>query len=509
MGERLNILIVDDEETLLDIFKQYLESFDRYTVFTARNGFEALNIIKNEKVDCCFTDISMPRMDGLELVKKIHLHDNTIPVVVITGYPSMDRVISTLKNGVIDFLTKPVKLDQIPLTIDKVMRERALFINNILLKEETEKNQKLLRINKELEQKVKEVETMNLILQQLNQVTTNRELFDMLVNLSGQITACDEAHFCISAQNEEAPTIITSFFRNRKKAQVNSRPVEVEILQKVVADGMPLIIKENHGSDNLMAIPLKIRNSIFGILVSLIKGGTHQFSERELYMMHFLAEKASSLVENLALYENIYENLFSTLYAFVETIEARDPYTRQHSTRVTGYATLIAKALGCSQKDIEVLNVSCNLHDIGKIGIPDKILLKPGRLTDEEYEVIKKHPIIGANIVGHFSMWTDEQAVIKHHHERWDRRGYPDGLGKDEIPFLSRILSVSDVFDALTSERSYRKKLPDGIAAKIIRENSGTQFDPRLVEAFLDLFHEGKISSEEPAQITALPPKGH
>ena len=88
-------------------------------------------------------------------------------------------------------------------------------------------------------------------------------------------------------------------------------------------------------------------------------------------------------------------------------------------------------------------------------------------------------------------------------------QGYPDGLGKDEIPFLSRILSVSDVFDALTSERSYRKKLPDGIAAKIIRENSGTQFDPRLVEAFLDLFHEGKISSEEPAQITALPPKGH
>jgi HD-GYP domain-containing protein (c-di-GMP phosphodiesterase class II) len=208
-----------------------------------------------------------------------------------------------------------------------------------------------------------------------------------------------------------------------------------------------------------------------------------------------LAEKASFLIENLALYENIYENLFSTLFAFVETIEARDPYTKQHSTRVCSYAMAIAKNMGCSQEEIDELNVSGNLHDIGKIGIPDKILLKPGRLTDEEYEFIKKHPIIGSNIIAHVGMWTAELKIIKHHHERWDGEGYPDGLKATEVPLLSRILAVADTFDALTSDRSYRNRMSDEVAAGIVEQNAGSQFDPDIVKVFLELFHQGTFKT--------------
>ena len=498
MLDNLKIVVVDDEETILNVFKQYLETTSNHTVFTAGDGLEALDIIKNEKVDCCFTDISMPNLDGVELTREIHKHDNTIPVVVMTGYPSMDNAIDTLKNGVVDFLTKPIKMDQLLYTLDRVMRERSLFVDNIMLKDEAKKNEKLREINQELEQKINEVETFNLILQKLNQASTSRDLFKILVNLSGEVTDCDEAHFVVLSQGMSEHAIINSYVRDENQSIADAGSIGKDIIKKVMDEKMPYLIKDGKKNGSLMAIPLRIRSEVFGILVSLRRNEASPFNERDLYFSNFLAEKASSLIENLALYENIYENLFSTLYAFVEAIEARDPYTKQHSTRVSSYAISIARAMGYSQGEIDGLNVAGNLHDIGKIGIPDHILLKPNKLTDEEYEFIKKHPVIGSNIVKHLYMWTDEQKIIRHHHERWDGQGYPDQLSGEDIPILSRILAVADVYDAMTSDRSYRKKLKDDAVVKMIKENKGTQFDPKIVSAFLKLYKQGEILSSKP-----------
>jgi len=495
MKEQLKVLVVDDEEMILDIFKEYLEFAKNYTVLTAADGLEALEIIKREQIDCCFTDLSMPRLDGLELARRIHRYDNTIPVVVMTGYATIDSAIKTLKNGVVDFLTKPIKASQLPLTIERVMRERSLFVDNIILKEEAKRNKRLLRVNQKLEEKIKEVETMNLILQELDQTTTSRELFTTLVNLCGQVTDCDEAHFCIFAHEIKEPVIITSFVKDRHTATMDAEYIKETIVKKGAHDGIPYLIEQDGENDSIMAIPLKIRSRVFGMLISSSKNGKGRFGERELFFLNFLAEKASFSIENLALYENIYENLFSILYACVETIEVRDPYTKKHSARVTDYAVSIAKATGCPEEEIEMLTVSGNLHDIGKIGIPDKILLKPGRLTHREYEVIKKHPIIGSNIIGHFGIWADEQKIIKHHHERWDGNGYPDRLKGEKIPFPSRILAVADVYDALTSDRSYRQRLQEAVAVTIIKENLGTQFDPKVAKVFLGLYQQGKIKS--------------
>ena len=493
MNENLRILVVDDEETILNVLREYLEVTNNYTVLTARDGLEALDIIKRESVHCCITDLSMPRLDGLELTEKIHLYDNTIPVIVMTGYPSMDYAIKTLKSGVVDFLTKPIKMDQLPLTIEKVMRDRSILIENALLKEEAKRAERLLKINQELHQKIKEVETINHIFQELDRATTRKDLFKILVNLSGEVTNCDEAHFCIFSEGMTGPAIITSFFKDKRIADAGY--IDNNILKRVTDDGIPLLMRGGNGGDSIMAIPFKIRSRVFGILISITRDGNHRFIEKDLYLLNFMADKASFLIENMALYENIFENLFSTLYAFVETIEARDPYTKQHSARVTSYSISIAKAIGCSQEEMEVLNVSATLHDIGKIGVPDHILLKPGRLTEEEYAVIKRHPLIGSNIIGHQAMWIDEKDIIKHHHERWDGNGYPDGLKGEKAPFFSRILSVADVYDAMTSDRSYRKRLSEDAALREIQENAGTQFDPKIVEVFLGLYHQNKIFS--------------
>jgi putative nucleotidyltransferase with HDIG domain len=206
-----------------------------------------------------------------------------------------------------------------------------------------------------------------------------------------------------------------------------------------------------------------------------------------------MTNKAAYAIENIALYENIYENLFATLFAFVGAIEARDPYTEQHSNRVTQIAMALCRAMGGSQEDQDILNVASQLHDIGKIGIRDDILLKPGRLSEEEFGIIKEHPVIGANIVSRLGLWDREKTIIRCHHERMDGKGYPDGLVGEEIPMLGRILSVADVYDAIASDRAYRKKMEEEMILKIMYGGSGSQFDAGVIDTFRSLYDQGVL----------------
>lgn len=497
MEQTLTILVVDDEKPIRDVMKEFLERRHHHRVLTAQDGFEALQILSKENIDCCLTDISMPGVDGLELTERIQSLDNTIPVVVMTGYPSLESAIRTLKNGVVDFLIKPVKLDHLSVVIERTMRERALFVENMLLKEEAKGTQRILELNRELEEKIRELETVNLILRRLDQPASSRDLFETLVNLCGEVTSCDEAHFVVLDREKKEPSVISSYYDGTRGETRESHPVPQQLLDRMATEGIPLLVKGEDGKGNLIAAPLKIRSSLFGALVLKAKNGKGPLTGRDLYHLNFVLDKASSSIENFALYENLYESLFSILYAFVETLEARDAYTKQHSARVTRYAATTAKALGRSDEEIEILHVAANLHDIGKIGIPDHILLKPGKLTEEEFEFIKRHPLIGSNIIGHFGMWVKEQGVIRHHHERWDGRGYPDGLRREQIPYLARIVSIADVYDALTSDRSYRSKMPVDKAVALLQENSGTQFDPEIADVFLYLLDRGEMDMQE------------
>jgi putative nucleotidyltransferase with HDIG domain len=241
-----------------------------------------------------------------------------------------------------------------------------------------------------------------------------------------------------------------------------------------------------------MVVPLKIRDKVFGVVTAFVEDGPHRFSEKDLYYLSFMAQKAADTAENIALYETISENLFSTLRAFVKAVEARDAYTKEHSNRVAEMAVAIGREMGCSEDELNLLNFAGRLHDIGKIGIRDNILLKPGRLTDEEFEIIKEHPAIGAMIVSQLGLWDRETQIIRHHHERFDGSGYPDKLKGVAIPFLSRIMSVADAYDAMASDRAYRKKLDLEKVMSIIKEGSGAQFDPRVVGAFVRMVEEGR-----------------
>ena len=156
-------------------------------------------------------------------------------------------------------------------------------------------------------------------------------------------------------------------------------------------------------------------------------------------------------------------------------------------------AILLGQEMNCTPEELDILHFSGHLHDIGKIGIRDDILLKRSGLTAEEYEKIKEHPQIGANIVGQLGLWDREKDIIRYHHEHYDGTGYPEGLKGEAIPFLSRLLAVADVFDAMASGRAYRKKIEEAIVVEAIRDRAGTHFDPRVVETLLQLYQEGRL----------------
>ena len=187
--------------------------------------------------------------------------------------------------------------------------------------------------------------------------------------------------------------------------------------------------------------------------------------------------------------EELERAYLDTIGILRQTVEAKDPYTRGHSDRVSEYSVLFGKKLGLDEKTLHILKIGGLFHDIGKIGIPDSILLKESKLSDEEYSQIKNHPMIGVHMLGDAAIFTDILPIVKHHHERYDGRGYPSQLVGDDIPYVARIAAVADTFDAMTSKRSYRDSLPIDVVRAEIERCSGTQFDPNIAKVFLDIMN--------------------
>ena len=186
-------------------------------------------------------------------------------------------------------------------------------------------------------------------------------------------------------------------------------------------------------------------------------------------------------------YEKLEAAYMESIETLRHTVDAKDPYTRGHSDRVSEISVLIGEKLGLSEQDLRTLRIGGLFHDIGKIGVPDSILQKESKLTDDEYSEIKNHPAIGVHILSTASIFNDIIPIVKHHHEKYDGNGYPSKLKGEEIPFLARITTIADSFDAMSSKRSYRNSLPLDVIKEEFRKNRGTQFDPELDDLFLDI----------------------
>ena len=242
---------------------------------------------------------------------------------------------------------------------------------------------------------------------------------------------------------------------------------------------------------NMIMVPLISKDRVLGVLEVYNKIDHGKFSKDDLDVIMTLGNQIAIAVNNAILYTSTEDLFLSTIQSLSSAIDAKDQYTHGHSYRVTEYSICIAREMELSESFINIVHLSGLLHDIGKIGISETILCKPSRLTDEEYLEIKKHPLIGATIMEPIKPLRKVIPGMKYHHERWDGRGYPDGLIGEETPLIARIIGVADTFDAMTSDRSYRKGLDPSIAYEEINKCSGSQFDPEIVK-FFNLAYENK-----------------
>lgn len=243
------------------------------------------------------------------------------------------------------------------------------------------------------------------------------------------------------------------------------------------------------GIRSVLAAPIKFKKNVLGVLIAFSRTTRH-FYASEMNLLSSFAAHAAIALNNAIVHERAHLNYYNTIITLVKTMEAKDSCTCGHSERVTSYAIKIAKELKLSDDDIELLLYAGKLHDIGKIAIPDFILKKTTALTPGERAKIEAHPAKGVDMVANLKFLKDCFPLIRHHHERYDGAGYPDRLKANSIPFLARILSLADAFDAMTSQRPYRRELTINEAIKEIRENSKTQFDPQLADLFISILRE-------------------
>lgn len=240
----------------------------------------------------------------------------------------------------------------------------------------------------------------------------------------------------------------------------------------------------NLGLKSVMCVPLKHKAAIGGVIYVDSHNVARGFSGEDLQMLEALADHATIAIENARLVEENNQMFFSTIEALAEAIEKRDPYTGGHTRRVLEISLRIAVKMGLAEREKENLKLAALLHDIGKIGVDDRVLRKQTSLTDEEFQQIRQHPEIGCAIVKHIRKLQDVLPVILMHHEKMDGSGYPFGHRLENIPLLARIVSVADAFDAMVTDRPYRKGLEVGVAILELEDKRGTQFDPTVVAAF-------------------------
>ncbi len=491
-----HILVVDDEESIRELV---VEVFSKrgWNVDVAESAEKGLELMARKNFDVIISDIMMPGVSGLKFLKYVKEVSPSTAVILITGYPSIDIAVDAVKNGAFDFIVKPFSIDKLELTVKKA----------VIMSSTRQRDERTGRI----QDRAEEISSVHTIDEALDKARDKKEVFRRICELAHTIVNGDKAFvmlydrerdelFIKTAINyDRSPTgMVVSARKEPFKSVIENRCYSYSLVHD--RELAPLFDKEYIAGELLIVVPVIIKGEPAVLIGVTLKGeGAREFTVKDISLLTNLSSKASLKLENISLTENILANIFTTIDSLIKALDARDTYTKDHSQRVTTYAMSIAKAYGCSEDLLDSISFAGPLHDIGKIGIRDEILLKKGPFTEEERKIMNTHVLRGCEILKPLNLMESERAVVLYHHERWDGTGYPEGLREDEIPLIARIFSVADTFDAMTTTRPYRKALSFEMAYNEILRCRGTQFDPQVVEAFMesDIVTTFKMLSKE------------
>ncbi|NOQ30439.1 MAG: response regulator [Helicobacteraceae bacterium] len=449
--EELNILIIDDNTKNIQLAANVLKSTNSYNIYFATSGKKGIEQLSLRSHSLILLDINMPELNGYEtadIIKKNTLY-KSIPIIFLSANANKESIKEGFKHGGADYITKPFDEEEL---LHRVQTHIDLFVITQKLKDEVDETKNLL------EQYKIAVDAGSLVSK---------------TNIYGTITYVNDKFCEISKYSREellnqnhnivrCPDIPKSFFKTLWNT-IQNKKIWSGAVKNMAKDGsfyyveatiMPIL-----NSNNEIVEYISIRNDV---------------------------------TKETLLRDDIVATQEEVLHTLGELGEWRSKETGDHVNRVSLFSELLARAYGCSEENIQLLKTASPMHDIGKVIIPDKILLKPGKLTGEEFEIIKQHTVYGYDIFNkskHELLKT--AALISHeHHEKWDGTGYPQGLSKEDIHIFGRITSLADVFDALSHDRVYKKAWEIEDVVEYIKSESSKSFDPKLVELFLDHLDE-------------------
>ncbi len=486
--ESPRILVVDDEKIIRDILNDFL-TMEKFIVHTVEDGSEAIKELEARSYDLIISDLKMPKVGGLELLAKINEMGINVIVVIMTGFGTVETAIEAMKNGAYDYILKPFKVEEVVHVVQRGLDQQRLKMENMRLKEALG----VYRLS-----------------QELSKGLSVEPILDLVATAALDETPADAVSLMLNTRADP-----DAYVARVKRSDVDGGEVTEDLDHSALLadhrDNAPVLaharktgryfltLPDSPGVVSFCSVPLKIQSRVLGMLnlISFTRGRT--FTEGQRKMLSIICSRAAGSIENARLYENLLlsnkeleeanlsleENFRQTIVAFAMALEENDLYTRGHSERVSEYSRLIAMGLGMAVEEQETVVQAGLMHDIGKIGIRHEQLNKAGSLTDDEITMFRSHPRKGKRILEPIPFLAKLIPGALFHHEHWDGTGYPQKLKGDDIPLFGRIIAVADTYDAMTSDRAYRKALPHEVAVTELNKCAGTQFDPHLVDVFI------------------------
>jgi response regulator RpfG family c-di-GMP phosphodiesterase len=519
------VLVVDDEKVIREILADFL-SMEGFSVRTAEDGAAALAELSKGSYDLVLSDLKMPNMGGLELLEAIGRHVPNVVVVIMTGFGTVETAIDAMKRGAYDYILKPFKVEEVVHTIRRALEKQKLATENLRLREALS----LYKVSEAIAASLSLEEVLGTVTDAaLHEVEADQVSIVLSDGFGGWFERARELHpgfarhvqehlsdpdqpkveYVRSPRRTERPPGVGSsagstspgVAADRAPIDAMGQPILATLdaarLKAYFAEDQPLRV---HGSaaneylvlgdpafavTSLVVTPLLARKQVIGFLGVLSYSRGKKFDEGQRKLLRMVASRASAAIENAKLYEDLKATFQQTIKGLASAIDKMDRYTAGHSERVAAYAQILAIKLGLGPEEVEIARQAALMHDIGKIGCVMN-LNKPGKLSTEEFEVFKKHPGYGKDILEPITFLNPLIPGVHLHHERWDGRGYPIGLTAQDIPLLARIISVADTYDAMTSDRAYRKALPHEVAVSEICRCAGSQFDPTCANEFAE-----------------------
>ncbi len=499
----LQLLIIEDQPAVREVVAEIASELNEHIEITQVGSLkEARPLLRSCQWNGLITDMSLGDGNALEFFASLAEDGFVLPATILmSGFLTSARMAQALELGIEHVLSKPfapnVLLDCLSKMLcadspDKMPGEKV--------KRPERSSDRLLPEMFEMDRR------LGLVYRMFDEMPAERDVSEVCasaLNLAMEVVHAHTGYLALFERKHNKLVLVASEGMENVGASCDLgetvfRPLIFgeEELHQTARDSAKQVCWPGIDENRFVAVPVRLQGITMGVLCLIQPGSEIPLKSETRQMLGLLVKKLDTLLDNRAVHAALAANMRDTLIALVRSLEARDRYTRDHSARVGALSAIFAADLGLDQDHVDLIRTGGLLHDIGKCGIPDAVLLKPGRYTDHEFAIMKAHPAIGDNILANMDTMVRERLMLRHHHERFDGFGYPDKLAGEHIPFDARIVCVADAIDAMTTHRVYRMARPLSFCLEQLKNNSGTQFDPQVIEVAIAAIERGEVRTQ-------------